>query len=62
MARHDHQFWDDHSGDAEIRTSMDVLIRSGLLRAFPLPADDHAPEDRFRLLLGALAQRRGGTS
>ena len=61
MARHDHQFWDDQSGDAETRTSMDALIRPGLLRAFPVPADDHAHDDRFRLLLDALAQRHGAT-
>ena len=62
MARHDHQFWDDQSGDAETRTSMDSLIRPGLRRAFPLPADDHAHDDRFRLLLEALAQRSGASS
>lgn len=62
MARHDHQFWDDRSDDAETRTSVDTLIRPGLRRAFPLPAEDHAHDDRFRLLLDALAQRASGGS
>ena len=62
MARYDHQFWNDRSGDAETRTSIDTLIRPGLRRAFPLPTDNHAHDDRFRLLLEALAQRSGGTS
>ncbi|HVG49670.1 MAG TPA: hypothetical protein VM899_16215 [Rubellimicrobium sp.] len=58
MARHDHHFWDDQSGDAEIRASMDALIRPGLLRAFSLPAVDQADDGRFRLLLDTLAQLR----
>ena len=57
MARYDHQFRDDH--DAEPRASLGDLIRPGLLKAFPLPAERPAPDDRFRLLLDALAQRSG---
>ena len=62
MARHDYQYWDDQSGGAETRASMDALIRPGLLKAFPLPAEGQAHDDRFRLLLEALAQRRDGSS
>ena len=62
MARYDHHFSDDGSGDAEPRAHIDVLIRPGLRRAFPLPAEGQAGDERFRLLLNALAQRRGGSS
>jgi hypothetical protein len=61
MARYDHQFWDSCSSDTEARASIDDLIRPSLLQAFPLPADDHGQDHRFRLLLDALAQRRGGS-
>lgn len=59
MARYDHHFSDDGSGTAESRAHIDVLIRPGLRRAFPLPAAEQAGDERFRLLLEALAQRRG---
>ena len=61
MARYDHQFKDDRARDAEPRASLGDLIRPGLLKAFPLPAEGPTPDDRFRLLLDALAQRSGDT-
>ena len=42
---------------AEDRSTMDELIRPGLRRAFPLPQDDQDRDERFRLLLEALAER-----
>ena len=38
-------------------TSVDELIRPGLLLAFPLPCKDDLNEDKFRPVLDALAQR-----
>ncbi len=62
MTRYDRLPSDSLYGVAETTTSMDVLIRPCIRQAFPLPAADHSDDERFRLLLDALAQRRGGTS
>lgn len=59
MARYDFQHSDAFSRDAEIPTVFDDLIRPNLGRAFPLPVEGHGNDDRFRLLLDALAQRSG---
>lgn len=45
---------------AEAFPSIDTLIRPGLRLAYPLPAASYAADEDFRLLLRALAQRRGG--
>ena len=37
----------------------DDLIRPALRQAFPLPAEDQTGNEKFRLLLDALAQRAG---
>lgn len=62
MARHDLLHSDVWSDGAETTSSIDVLIQPGLHRAFPLPAEGHADDDRFRLLLEALAQRHRPSS
>lgn len=59
MARHDPLRPNPWSDDAEAPPSTDVLIRPNLHRAFPLPAEDEAHDDKFRLLLEALAHRHG---
>ena len=46
---------------AEDHSTMDELIGPGLKRAFPLPDRDHADDERFRLLLEALAERTRAT-
>ena len=47
-----------HAGVTETRTTMDALIRPGLRQAFPLPVEgDH--DERFHILLHALAERAG---
>ena len=62
MNRHDYTQWDMRYGSAQTGTSMDALIRPCIRQAFPLPATDHSDDERFRLLLDALAQRSDGTS
>ena len=56
MARHDLLHSDARPDDADAAPGIDVLIRSGLRRAFPLPEED-AADGGFRLLLDALARR-----
>ncbi len=59
MALKDHR--SEASSDAvEERPSICDLIRPGLLRAFPLPSKGGADEEKFRVLLDALARRAGG--
>ena len=62
MTRYDRPPSNSLYGVAETSTSMDALIRPCIRQAFPLPPADHPDDERFRLLLGALAQRSGGTS
>lgn len=62
MTRHDPLRPDPWSDDAKATPSTDVLIGPNLRRAFPLPAEDEAHGDRFRLLLEALAHRHGPPS
>lgn len=57
MTCHELPRLDPWSDDADAPPSIDALIRPGLHRAFPLPAEDHAGDDRFRVLLEALAHR-----
>ena len=60
MARHDLLLHSDvHSDVAETYAPIDALIRSGLRRAFPLPASRQDDDETFRLLLAALAGRHG---
>jgi hypothetical protein len=61
MNRYDHLTSESRFDAAETGTSMDALIRPCLRQAFLLPADDHRNDERFRLLLDALAQRGRGT-
>ena len=53
-----------HSGvppdHAESEPCLNEVIRPGLRQAFPLPAPDHADDERFCMLLEALG--RGGDS
>jgi hypothetical protein len=61
MARHDPLLHSAAYSDvAETRTPIDALIRTGLGRAFPLPAKGQDIDETFRLLLDALARRHGG--
>ena len=48
-------------GVAETSTSVDALVRPCIRQAFPLPPADHPHDERFRLLLDALAQRSSRT-
>lgn len=48
---------DQWSGDVDAPPAIDALIGPGLRRAFPLEAGDESADDRFRLLLRALARR-----
>ena len=57
MTRYDRLAADPRLGAAEGGTSIDALIRPCLRSAFLLPQDDHRQDERFRLLLDALAQR-----
>ena len=57
MIRHDYIHSDTRYGPAQYGTSMDALIRPCIQQAFPLPADNDPGDERFRLLLDALAQR-----
>lgn len=62
MAYHDLLLHSDaESGAIETYPSIDTVIRPGLRRAFPLPAKGQAADERFGVLLGALAQRTVGT-
>ena len=61
MTRYDRLPSDSLYGLAETSTSMDALIRPCIRQAFPLPTADHSDDERFRLLLEALAQRSGRT-
>ena len=47
---------------AEDRSTMDELIRPGLRQAYPLPQDDKGHDERFLLLLEALAERTRATN
>lgn len=61
MARHELLLHSDVFSDvAETHAPIDVLIRTGLRRAFPLPAEKQDDDKTFRLLLAALARRHGG--
>ncbi|TNC46441.1 hypothetical protein FHG66_19075 [Rubellimicrobium rubrum] len=60
MTRYNHQGLDTRSEFIE-SAGIDALIRPCIHKAFPLPAEDHASDDRFRLLLDALAQRSSRT-
>ena len=62
MTRYDRLPSESQYGVAETNTSMDALIRPCIRQAFPLPSADHPDDERFRLLLDALAQRSGRTS
>jgi hypothetical protein len=57
MAHHDLLHASAPFGPEEPRAPIDDLIRPGLRRAFPLPETDHAEDERFRVLLEALAVR-----
>ena len=59
MTRHDHQGLDPRSGFMKPGECIDALIRPCIRKAFPLPEADHDSDDRFRVLLQALAQRGG---
>ncbi len=61
MTRYDRLPSDSLYGVAETSTSVDALIRPCIRQAFPLPPADHPDDERFRLLLDALAQRSGRT-
>ena len=58
MSRHDSPLADVYSSGFEARSWSDDLLRPCLRRAFPLPGDGGATEERFRQLLNALAKRR----
>ena len=62
MTRYDRLPSEHRYGVAETSTSVDALIRPCIRQAFSLPATDHSDDERFRLLLDALAQRSGRTS
>ena len=62
MTRYDRLPSDSLYGVAETSTSVDALIRPCIRQAFPLPVADHPDDERFCLLLDALAQRSGRTS
>ena len=62
MTRYDRPPSNSLYGVAETSTSVDALIRPCIRQAYPLRAADHPEDERFRLLLDALAQLRGGTS
>jgi len=51
---------DAHSDVADSQTPINLLIRRGLRQAFPLPALSQAADEKFTLLLDALALRGGG--
>ena len=57
MGRHNQLLANSSYGVTESRTSIDALIRPGLRKAFPLPAEGQGDE-QFRLLLDALVQRK----
>lgn len=62
MARHDLRLHSDAClGVADERPSIDTLIRSGMHKVFPLPAEGRDEGETFRLLLAALARRHGGS-
>lgn len=44
------------------RPAIDTLIRSGLHKVFQLPAEEQASDEKFQLLLAALAGRNGGNT
>jgi len=46
-------------GTADSHTCIEDLIRPGLRRAFPLPSEGCTDDERFGLLLDALARRCG---
>lgn len=58
MGHHDLPRPDARPDDADVRAAIDALVGPGLRRAFPLPVDGHAGDDRFRALLDTLARRR----
>ena len=51
---------DAHSNGADTHTPINVLIRRGLWQAFPLPGLGQAADEKFTLLLEALAPRGVG--
>lgn len=62
MAYHDLLLHSDAPSDvADAHIPIDALIRPGLHQAFPLPATGQAADEKFTVLLRALAARRGGT-
>jgi hypothetical protein len=60
MNRYDRLTVDPRFDSAETGTSIDALIRPCLRQAFQLPADDLSKDERFSLLLDALALRARG--
>lgn len=59
MAPHDLRRPEARPDEGEARAPIEDLIRPGLLRAFPLPAPGGGEDERFRVLLDALARRTG---
>ena len=59
MARHKALPLHDRFGAFMTRASIDDLLRPSLRWAFPLPDREHSDDERFRLVLTALAQHRG---
>ncbi len=50
----------DNTQDREPRNSVDDLIRPCLRKAFPLPVPGQTGDDRFAVMLAALAQLGSG--
>lgn len=48
---------DPRSGASELHSTIDGMLRSGLLKVYPLPIECGAVEEKFRQLLGALEDR-----
>jgi hypothetical protein len=61
MARHDLRLHQGaYSDTAETHTSIELGIRAGLRRAFPLPGSEQVADAKFNLLLATLARRNDG--
>ena len=61
MARHDLRLHQGaYSDTAEAHTGIELGIRTGLRRAFPLPGSEQVADAKFNLLLATLARRSDG--
>ena len=57
MSRHNLIQWEPSPVVSDLHTTIDRMLRSGILKVYPLPLDQGTADARFNELLDALAAR-----